>query len=238
MHLASALLLALTPTAWHARVRAPAPRMCGSMLPMEPSPDLGPAQVVNLVCLGLQQSGASDEGLERLFNFLTPAGRVAVAPPPAMPGRQGGVERAGVVAEADHPTSAALAVCEKFELIDEPVISPGSIARGRIAQQMVHVWGDPLRDGGRANPEGALKALLDAPDKHLIALLEAKGRGTPPPPTPLSMLRLERFVVSLDEQRRPPVQGCWLIKELFPMAKTELEALNAGGEEFEGEDSG
>ena len=238
-HLAAALLLAFTPTtAWRARlVRAPPPRMCGGMLPMEPSPELSPAQVVYMVCLGLEQGGRSDEGLERLFNFITPACRVSIAPPVAIKGRQGGVELDHFLAEAEHPAIAALTTCDKFELIDEPTISPGSIARGRLAQQMVHVWVDPLRDGGHANPERALKALLDGPDDHLIALMQAKKKGTPPPPTPLKMLRREQFVISLDEQRRPPQQGCWLIKELFPMAKTALQELNSGGEEFEGEDT-
>ena len=239
-HFASTLLLIFTPAAaWRARlVRAPAPRMCGGMLPMEPSPELDAAQSVYMVCLGLQQGGRSDEALERLFNFLTPQGRVAIAPPPAVKGRQGGVKLANFVADADHLTIAVLTTCEKFELVGEPVISPGSVARGRLAQQMVHVWSDPLCDGGRTNPEAALKALIAASDKDIVPILEAKGRGTPRPPTPQSMLRLDRFVISLDEQRRPPLQGCWLIKELFPMAKTALQELNMGGEEFEGADTG
>ena len=40
------------------------------------------------------------------------------------------------------------------------------------------------------------------------------------------------------QERRPPYEGCWLLKELFHMQQTKFQALNEGGEEFAGDDSG
>ena len=47
-----------------------------------------------------------------------------------------------------------------------------------------------------------------------------------------------RDCAQMEQERRPPYQGCWLIKEFRSMTLTKLQILNQGGEEFEGEDTG
>ena len=44
--------------------------------------------------------------------------------------------------------------------------------------------------------------------------------------------------MQLEQERRPPNQDCWFIKELLPLQKTVFQELNEGGEEFEGSDTG
>lgn len=85
-------------------------------------------------------------------------------------------------------------------------------------------------------------ALTDALDRPAVtaSILRAVQAGQPLPNMQTSAggvpLRT-RFLVSLEQQRRPPHLGCWLIKELFSMQKSKLQQLNQGGEEFEGPDT-
>ena len=58
------------------------------------------------------------------------------------------------------------------------------------------------------------------------------------PKPPDEALVRARFWVSLEQERRPPNQDCWFVKELMPLKKTKFQEMNEGGEEFEGDDSG
>ena len=44
-------------------------------------------------------------------------------------------------------------------------------------------------------------------------------------------LPLRQFVLSLEQQRRPPLQGCWLLKEGLAMERSTLQMLNEGSTE-------
>ena len=63
-----------------------------------------------------------------------------------------------------------------------------------------------------------------------------KRNGSPMPMAPAQLLVKSRFWVQLEQERRPPLQGCWLIKEFLPLKQTEFQRLASMGEEFEGED--
>jgi hypothetical protein len=85
-------------------------------------------------------------------------------------------------------------------------------------------------------------ALTDALDRPAVtaSILRAVQAGEPLPSLPTragGVPQRSRFLVSLEQQRRPPHLGCWLIKELFSMQKSRLQLLNEGGEEFEGPDT-
>ena len=94
------------------------------------------------------------------------------------------------------------------------------------------VFNDPIQPP--ANPEeAALVALLSAPDAYLEEVLAAtrEGRALPPPPAagPLPQSKIpprSRFIFSLEQERRPPLEGCWLLKELYHMKKTAFQKLN------------
>ena len=71
--LASSALLVPMP-----RPRAPRISACAA-LPLEPVPELDVTGTINAICRGLQENdvGGIDTGVSRLYNFLTPMGRVA-----------------------------------------------------------------------------------------------------------------------------------------------------------------
>lgn len=191
-----------------------------------------------MICEGLKRNDEpqADAGVVRLYHFTTPMGRVAIAPPPPRSGLQGGVTLDYWIENAASVALGSLTFCTGFKLLGEARITPGSVARGALATQLVEVYNDPLEDA--SDPEAALEAMLRGDDAYLEAILQATRDGTAlPPPPPQARLR-SRFWASLEQQRRPPQQGCWLVKELLPLKKTEFQRLNEGGEEFEGDDSG
>jgi len=214
-------------------------------LPMEPIPDLAPDEVCRIVCTGLQRNNepAPDTGIVRLYNWMTGPGRVSLAPPPPENGMQGKVSLEFFLAEAAGPAIGSLMDCTRFQLVGESTITPGTQTRGGLATQVVEVFNDPIQPP--ANPEeAALVALLSAPDAYLEEVLAAtrEGRALPPPPAagPLPQSKIpprSRFIFSLEQERRPPLEGCWLLKELYHMKKTAFQKLNEGGEEFDGDDS-
>jgi hypothetical protein len=195
------------------------------------------AGVVRVVCEGLRCNDlpTADAGVKRLFHFLTPSGRVAVAPPPPRGGMQGGVQLDYFVEEAASPAIGALVYCSSYELIGEARISPGSEARGELAYQLIEVGNSPLEDGSDA--AAALEALVQAPDHFIESLLTAVRDDSALPAAPPEALIKKRFWVSLEKERRPPLQDCWIMKELLPLEKSMWQTLNEGGEEFEGDDS-
>ena len=176
-----------------------------------------------------------DAGVERLFHFLTPMGRVAIAPPPPKAGLQGGVTLDYFLESAASPALGSLIFCSSFKPIGEMRISPPSNARGALATQMIEVGNSPVEDG--SNVEKSLEALVGAPDDFIAALLAAVRDGTELPAAPPEAQVKDRFWVQLEQERRPPMQNCWLLKELMPVAKTEWQRLCEQGEEFDGDDA-
>jgi len=207
-------------------------------LPMEPTAELNAAGVVYAVCEGLKRNDDphTDAGMERLFNFLTPMGRVSIAPTPPKSGLQGGVTLEWFLEEAGSPALGALIFCADHKILGDVRVTPGSITRGDMATALLEVGNSPLADD--SDTTAALRRLVKADDDFLAAVLASARDGTPLPEAPASTLVKRRFWVQMEQERRPPQQGCWLIKEFLPLSMTEFQRLNEGGEEFEGEDTG
>tara|TARA_B110001452_G_scaffold31245_1_gene24500 strand:+ start:240 stop:995 length:756 start_codon:yes stop_codon:yes gene_type:complete len=232
----------LGPVHPHSRARA-AVRACE--LPMEPVPGLTAEDACKIICEGLQYNDkpSKDSGIERLYHWMTGPGRVSVAPPPPKAGLQGYVSLEYFMEEAAAPAIGALMDCTRFELVGEPTVTPGNQNRGRLATQQIHVFNDPP-DMPSHPVDAALTAMVVAPDSYLESVLAAAREGRPAPPAPLlpgassaaQIPPISRFLFSLEEERRPPHQGCWFLKELYHMKKTKFQVLNEGGEEFGGED--
>ena len=123
-----------------------------------------------------------------------------------------------------------------LQLLGEARITPGTNTRGALATQLIEVANDPLED--ESDTKSSIEGILRGDDAYLGAILKSAREGTPLPSPPMAVLTKSRFWVSLEQQRRPPQQGCWLIKEMLPLQLTEFQRLNEGGEEFEGEDTG
>ena len=206
----------------------------GTAAPMEPNQSLDAQETVRLVCTGLEFNDwpAIDAGMERLFNFLTPQGRVAVAPPPPIKGTQGGVTLEYFLEHAGSPAIGALIECSGFSLVGEPTITPATVAHGSLATQMVEVYNEEedieishVLQFNEVEIESVRKALISG--EALPAFVSESS----------SVPTRTRFLLMLEQQRRPPYTDCWLIKELHSMQRTTLQVLNEGGEEFEGPDT-
>eukprot|EP00964_Phaeocystis_antarctica_P030633 scaffold17318_cov33-Phaeocystis_antarctica.AAC.1 len=93
------------------RRRLTAPRACA--MPMEPTPELGPAEVCKVVCAGLKHINDPfpDAGITRLYNWMTAQGRVSLAPPPPKSGLQGGVTLEYFLEEAAGPAIGTFMEC-------------------------------------------------------------------------------------------------------------------------------
>ena len=48
---------------------------------------------------------------------------------------------------------------------------------------------------------------------------------------------VSRFNIKLEQQRRPPQEGCWTIQELFVLQKTRWQELLLEGEDLDGDDA-
>jgi hypothetical protein len=171
-----------------------------SMPPMEPIADLDAAQVTKAVCEGLMQNDENDTGMVRLFNFLTPAGRMLLAPPARESGGGivGGVTLEDFLSKAGSPAIGALDHCKSVVLLGQVEVIPGSMTRGAMGQQLIEV--SNFGEDGQ-------------PDE------------------------VSRFNIKLEQQRRPPLEGCWTIQELFVLQKTRWQELLLEGEDLDGDDA-
>jgi len=222
--------------------RLRSPLMMGNVIiseTMEPIPELSAEDMVRTICEGLRRNDLphSDAGIERLYHFTTPQGRVSIAPPPPRSGLQGGVSLEYWMDNAASSALGALTFCSSFKLVGEPQITPATNTRGQFATILVEVGNSPLED--ESDKRAALRVLANAPDSFLEevqAIVRSGSMDLPVPPVENQIKT--RFWFSLEQERRPPLAGCWLLKEILPLKKTVFQALNEGGEEFEGEDTG
>lgn len=172
-------------------------------------------------------------------------------PPFAEPkaGLQGFVTLESFLADAAAPALGSLLLCTDFQLLGDLTLTPGTQTRGAFATQMIEVINEPDATGEVPGPtrrdeaEETLEALVKAPDDFLERVLQAVRTGRVPPPPPLlkkktmAMPVHARFQIKVEQERRPPLQGCWMIKEFMSLARTKLQILNEGGEEFDGPDT-
>jgi len=157
--------------------------------PQEPSPELSAETVAVTVARSLQwvDHPYENAGLERIYNFLTFDCRKAVT------GRQGGssVERFceyGLLAPALQPYMGAqlVEIDAEHATVTAPPQPPH---RGALASFGVAITGADVLQ--RQHPSGLPRSTLSqaAPVVHMVLRLEQK--------------------------RRPPLQGCWLVKEMM-----------------------
>jgi hypothetical protein len=203
---------------------------------MQPTAELSFVDTVQLLCDGMKNNNEphKDAGMERLYHFTQPMGRVAMAPPPPRSGLQGGVTLEYFLESAASAALGSLILCDSFKIVGDATVTPGTNHRGSLATVLVEVGNSPLEDD--SDKALALEALCGAPDEFLEEVLQSERDGTPLPSVPEAAQVKARFWLSFEQERRPPLQDCWLLKEMLPCKKTEWQRLNEGGEEFEGDD--
>ena len=198
------LLSAASSDAFILGVRAP--RLCGlgaslddelnaelvARLPMptEPEPSIEPARVARHFARGLQRVDSPDAnaGLERAFDWMTFECRKAVT------ARQGAstVERFVEYGRLS-PALMPFMHCEALRW-GRPTVTPATTTRGALASFPVEI----LRGKGIRHASGFQRADVNPDDVRD----DEDYTST-------------RFVVRIQQQRRPPLQGCWLISEVL-----------------------
>jgi hypothetical protein len=175
--------------------RAAAPRMAASTdswlkLPMEPDPELNMIDSIRVVCTGLEFNDypTVDAGVVRLYNWLTPQGRVALAPPPPVSGTQTGVTLEYFLEHAGGAALGALLSCSHWDCVGEARVMPPTNAHGALATQMIEV-GDipppPLQVEARA--ESFSNAAHHALSHTVLFCIPYPAASACPAPMPCSL---------------------------------------------------
>ena len=185
-------------------------------LPGGPSIELKPEDVVLACCRGLQHPDVptTNRGLERLFHFTTYECRASLT------GRRGSSGGNGCEADcAAHldnfvrEGADSLSVARSlFPLIRCPAFSVGeptriaaTQTRGAIASMVVAVRAaEAFR-----HPSGYAKGEQAADSLYAASSTDTEGN------------ELVRF--TLQQERRPPLQDCWLVKEILPARLHDME---------------
>ena len=157
-------------------------------LPNIPSPELPPEGVALAVLRGLQYNDVPSvgSGLARCFAFMTFECRASVT------GRQGARTPERFAEYANIPGFAALVRCSSVEITSNTTVFPAKPPmRGALASLRVSAFERALGD---RYASGHLRA--DIPF------------STPPP-------REHNLRIVLEQQRRPPLAGCWLVREIL-----------------------
>jgi hypothetical protein len=179
------------PPGMFAARRVPSPLLLAGQLPMHPCPELSPEGVVLALCRGLQQNNIPDDnaGLKRLFEFCTYECRAALTT------RKGYKDPTGQ-RFVQHAEVWTLKGCRAFRFVGEPTVIQGTQTRGALATIAVdvdEVVGFRFASGYERTDRDACERADDIP------------------------VKTERYRFTLTQERRPPLTGCWLVKELMPM---------------------
>jgi len=178
-------------------------------LPSKPSPDLRPGDVCLAICRGLQHVDVPTPGygFERLFHFSTYECRAALT------ARRGKENIENFMRECtQRPTQALypLLRCAAFT-IDEPTVIAGTATRGALATVVVALHTAP----GFRFPSGFERLRDDG-----VQRTRDDGERT------RDEDELVRF--TFQQERRPPMEGCWLLKELLPQRLQQLGDGDSG----------
>jgi len=232
----------------------------GYRKPLEDGMPLGPTEMVDAVCRSLQDNGRSDnnEGYARLYESMTPQGRTYVAPPPPRNGRLDGVSFDYFLENGCDPVFA-LVGCDHYTIVETAEV-PATETRGGLGTVKVRVdsslksWLNSQRctrsEGSvRVGKEAAKRVPLGSGDRALQKVVDDADDDVPATPTdefeaqgPMSGLSASRegapreqqsrtLLFGLEQQRRPPLAGVWLIKEVLPLEQTLFQVINKGSTE-------
>jgi hypothetical protein len=162
-------------------------------MPAHPDPSIAPARVAQHFARGLQRVDSPDEnaGLEQAFPWMTFECRKAVT------ARQGAstVERFIEYGRLS-PALMPFMHCEALRW-GRPTVTPATTTRGALASFPVEI----VRGKGIRYASGFQRSDVKLDEPRDDDEEEEDYTST-------------RFVVRIQQQRRPPLQGCWLISEV------------------------
>jgi hypothetical protein len=165
-----------------------------------PNPDLS-AVAVTRNCMESLKTLPSHQSLEVCFNFSTDRCRAAVG---------GSLEE--FIQYAANPVFSALVNCDSYEFVSiGPIIASG-MHRGAMQTVLVDVKkGFTVGDAMRAGQE---KEKAKSPRRRLLAKKEKEEADDAEETKPKDDGK-KRFLWTLQQERRPPRQNCWLVHEVL-----------------------
>ena len=166
-------------------------------LPSTPTPELSPTDVVQALCSGLKHCNTPHpgDGLRRLYHFTTYECRAALT---SRKGYKSGPERFVQFAELH-----TLPGCRSFEIVGEPTLIPATMTRGAIASLAVDV----------------VEVLLfrhKSGFERIVATDDGDGQSSDERLQDGVRTRTERYLFQLQQERRPPLAGCWMVTSVLP----------------------
>jgi len=202
----------------------------------------------------------NNEGYARLYESMTPQGRTYIAPPPPRNGRLDGVSFDYFLAYGCDPVFA-LVGCDYYTIIETSEVpateTRGGLGTVKVrVDSSLKSW---LNSQRCSRSEGSVSVGKDAAervplgtgDRVLQNLIDDAGDDDDDVPAapadefeaqePMSGLSSSRggpreqqsrtLLFGMEQQRRPPLAGVWLIKEVLPLEQTLFQVMNKGSTE-------
>lgn len=179
---------------------------------IQPIPELNGLEVATL-CMNALQHQMPKKSLEICFNFSSDRCRAAVG---------------GTLEEffryAQNPVFGKLVHCCGWSIASVGPIIPGSNVRGDMQTILIEISkGLSVQDAldvaiDNHNSQVKHGAPKRRPIEERIAEMDAKMRGEPlPEPSEAEGARTQpiRFLWTMQKERRPPRQNCWLVHEVL-----------------------
>ena len=203
----------------------------------------------------------NNEGYARLYESMTPQGRTYVAPPPPKNGRLDGVTFDYFLENACDPVFALVGCDSYtiIEANEVPATQTrGGLGTVKVrVDSSLKSWLNSQRctrsEGSASVGKAAAKRVpLGTGDRVLQKLIDEEEEADDEVPAvttdefeaqePMSGLSASREVApreqqtrtllfGLEQQRRPPLAGVWLIKEILPLEQTLFQVINKGSTE-------
>lgn len=199
--------------------------------PMYPEKHFTAEQTIDMVCKGLLLNDYpfKDCGVQRLFHFMKPEGRVPMAPMPMdASGYQFGAGTPELFAErAAAQVLGKLCFANGYRRVGPMDLLPPTKQRGAWALQNIEIWNNPLIEStwDASETYEYMKLFREAGDEYLEKLLEAARAGAPTPPFPVMLNHKEQFRVKMEKDK---FTGSWNIVEFLPCRKSALQQWTEG----------
>jgi hypothetical protein len=164
-----------------------------------PNPDLNAVEVATL-CMNAMKTKKCNDSLEICFNFSSDRCRAAVG---------GSLEE--FIQYADNPVFGALVNCDDYKILSIGPIIPGGQHRGEMQTVLMDIKkGFTVNDAIKAAEQKQRKRPTI---EERLRQRELKERGETE--EVVEEDRSRRFLWTLQKERRPPRQDCWLVHEVL-----------------------